>query len=72
MVGITGWICCQYLQRTQTLAVYFLGSQDESISINFFWNIELPVFSASKNLVGILEDKYHFKEGQGSYMILSF
>ncbi|KAF6084365.1 hypothetical protein HJG60_008636 [Phyllostomus discolor] len=48
-VGITRWICCQYLQRTQTLAVYFLGSQDESIIINFSWNVELPVFSASKN-----------------------
>lgn len=49
VVGITRWICCQYLHRTQILAVYFLGSQDESIIINFSWNIELPVFSASKN-----------------------
>lgn len=48
MAGIARWICCQYLHRTRILAVYFLGSQDESIIINFSWNIELPVFSASK------------------------
>ena len=49
VAGISRWICCLYLRRTQVLAVYFLGSQDESIIINFSWNIELPVFSASKN-----------------------
>lgn len=35
VVGITRWICFQYLHRIQILAVYFLGSQDESIIINF-------------------------------------
>lgn len=49
VAGITRWICCLYLHGTHVLAVYFLGSQDESVIINFSWNIELPVFSASKN-----------------------
>lgn len=56
VVGITRWICFQYLHRTQIFAVYFLGSQDESIIINFSQNIELPVFSASKSQIDILED----------------